>query len=473
MRSPRLLVALAAGLGLAVPAALLTGPSPAAPAEPESLGAPGSWTKVTTGEVSSLAEPGLYRTADQVLHIVYSRQGTSSDELAFTNVSPAGESVATGVAVGGWASLPQDPKIVETPGGGMRVVFGGIRTISGGDPYGTGQMFSATSDAVGTAWTLETGALTESHSASASYGTGATTLADGTPVVSFPLNSTLTWNVGGGLDSTYTIDSCCTYATTLARDGDAVWLAYAGNGETPATAGIFVKQLLPTVGDTIKAPRSSEGTDNLTPSQATAFVARPGGGLYAAYCIGYPTCDKIGLWQPGADKPVVVPGSKGAHDVALSTGPGGRLWIAWTTYDRVKLVHTSTAGLTFGPVRTLKPPKAADSLYGISIAGSDGSADVLINNGSALYHQLVLPRLTLKASPKTWPRQTKQKVTFTVTDAGSPVGGAKVTAAGKSCTSAVGTGRCSIKFPPMGKKRFTATARADGYAAGKVRLRVS
>jgi hypothetical protein len=249
-------------------------------------------------------------------------------------------------------------------------------------------------------------------------------------------------------------------------------MAWSGNGSTSATAGIFVRQLLPTAGAVTKAPRSSEGTDLVSPSQSTAFVARPGGGLYAAYCLGYPTCDAVGLWRVGSAQPVVVPGSKGARDIALSTGPGGRLWIAWTTYDVVRVVHTSTTGTHFGAVRTIKPPAAVDSLYGVSLAGSDGSADLLINSGTALWHQQVLPGLSVKAAPARWRHGAPQQVTFTVTDAGAAVTGARVSAAGRSCTTAV-SGHCSIRFAASGKKRITATARHAGYGAGTVRLRVT
>lgn len=386
MRAHRRPVVLAASLGLALTAALVApGPAPGVDARARTA----TWTKVTSGNVVNIAEPGLYRTSDGVLHLVYLRQGPSSDTLAFTSIG-AGGVTATGVAVGGWAALPQDPKVVGVPGGGMRLVFGGIRTTSGGDPYGTGQMFSATADAAGATWPLAAGALTASGYAIDSYGTGATTLADGTPVVSFPLNSTLTWNAGGSpADSTYTFGECCVYDSTLARDGDEVWVAFAANGSSAATAGLFVKRLLPTVGPTTKVPRSSEGSNTLTPSQSTAFVARPGGGLYVAYCVGYPTCTKVGLWRVGSDRPRMVRRSAGARDIAIATGPGGRLWIAWTTYDAVKVVHTGATGVHFSAVRTLKPPRAAPDLYGITIAGTNRSVDLVINNGSALFHRRV------------------------------------------------------------------------------------
>jgi hypothetical protein len=467
MRPSRLLALLPV---VALPIALtVTGLASPASAE---RGEPGTWTKITTGEVSNIVEPGLYRTADGVLHVSYQRDNASDDDLAYVNISPTtGKVVAAGDILTGWASLPTDPKIVAGPDGGMRLVFGGIIGQTG-NPFNSGQMFSTTSDAAGTSWTLQSTPLSQSTYGYASYGTGATTLSDGTPVVSFPVNTGLTWSVAG-VDSEYDAPGCCLYNSTLARDGDDVWVAYYSNATAAADQGVFVKQLLPVEGAPIKAPQSTSGGDSLNLSAAEPFVARPGGGLYATYCLGYPTCKQLGLWKLGTDKPVGVPGSAGAQEYAMSTGPGGRIWVAWAVGDTdlVRVTHTGTSGTKFGAVTTIKPPKGT-VVYGITVAGSDGSADVIINNGSALLHQQVLPGLTLKASPNHWKTGAKQKVTFTVTDTGDDVAGAKVGAAGESCTTN-GSGTCSITFAPIAKKKtILASARLAGYGAGKVELKV-
>ena len=67
---------------------------------------------------------------------------TSSETLAYTTIRANGSTGATGVTVNGWASLPEDPKLVGTPGGGMRLVFGGSDGVTA-DPFNTGQMYSA------------------------------------------------------------------------------------------------------------------------------------------------------------------------------------------------------------------------------------------------------------------------------------------------------------------------------------------
>jgi hypothetical protein len=469
VRLPRLALALPLS-GLLVASVL----SSTATADPRAeRGAPGTWTRITTGDVANIAEPGLFRTADGVLHVLYLRENYSTDDLAFTNISSTGKVVGSGDAVTGWASLPQDPKVVAGPGGGMRLVFGGLQDTNTANPYSSGQMYSALTDAAGTSWTVQPGALTQSGYAYGSYGTGATTLADGvTPMVSFPLSSGLTWNAGGApTDTTYDFGTCCTYHTSLAREGDATWSAFYANGSDDAHNGIFVKQLLPAVGQTVKAPLSTTGGDALDPGAAVPLATRSTGGVYAAYCVGYPTCTKIAVWRLGTAKPVLVRATGGAQEYSMSIGPGGRIWLAWSeaNTDVLHATHTGTTGTTFGAVTTIKPPKGA-TVYGLTIAASDGSADVIVADGSALFHQQVLPGLTLKASPESWKKAKKQKVVLTVTDAGDHVKGAKVTVGGRSCTTKA-SGSCSITFTPSTKKhRFWATARASGYGAAKVRL---
>lgn len=464
MHIRRLVLALAA---LTLPAALVAAPLPAATA-----GAPGTWTKVTTGGVSNTAEPGMYRTADGVLHLAYLRQNDMDEDLAYTTISGTGKVVDTGDILSGWGGLPSDPKLIDDGAGGIRAVFGGVDGVTG-SPFNTGQVFSSTSNAAGADWTLQSAPLTQSENGYASYGTGATTLADGSPVVSFPLNRTLTWNVGGGADQTDEFGACCLYNSTLARDAnDRLFVAFAANGSEPANAGVFVKQLLPAAGTTIKAPQSTKGAsaDFVMASQSTPLVER-GGSFFTAYCLGYPTCTGVGLWEIGTPKPLVVPGSAGAQEYAVAVGPGGRIWVAWAdTGDRVRVAHTGTDNLRFGAVTTIKPP-SGKTVYGIAVNASDGSADVVVNTGEALFHQQVLPALTLKASPGSWKKGRSQKVTFTVTEAGDDVAGAKVSAAGKSCiTQAAGT--CAISFPKTVRKNVVATARLAGYASGKVVLKV-
>jgi hypothetical protein len=260
----------------------------------------------------------------------------------------------------------------------------------------------------------------------------------------------------------------------MANDDGDVWLAWYANGNTAATNGVFVKQILPTAGPTMKAPQSSVGADSVAPMDGLSMVARTGGGVYLAYCVGYPTCDHIGLWKVGSDKVLAVPSTKYVSSIGLSPGPSGRIWVAWSdNIPRVRAVRTNVAGTGFGVVKTLGMPASQDGVYDVSIDGTDGRGDVVINTGNGFWHTQVAPGLSLKASPAKFKHGKKQKVTFTVTDAGDAITGATVKVGNASCTTAT-AGTCAITLPKTTKKgSLVAKATLSGYGAGSVRLKVS
>jgi hypothetical protein len=454
---------------LAAPAPADPAPGGGSPAGAAARGA-GAWTRITTGTVPNIVEPGMLRTADGVLHVVYLRQGTSASDLAFANLSPQGKLVATGNAVAGWASLPEDPKLVPTPDGGIRLVFGGLQDTNVANPYSSGQMFSATAPAAGTAWSVQPGALTQSGYAYASYGTGATTLADGSPVVAFPLNSTLTWNAGGApTDATSAFAECCLYYVSLARTGEQVWSAFYANGSAEGNQGVFVKQLLPAEGAAVKAPGSTTGGDSVSASQAVPLIALPDGGLLTAYCVGYPTCRSIGLWRVGAPKPFAVPGSRDAREYAVALEPNGRAWVAWSTGSgQVRFARSASYGVGFGAVTTIRPPAGA-TVYSMAVSAADGSADLVLGDGSSLWHRQVLPGLSLKATPQRWRKSKDQHVTFTVTDAGAKIKGAHVSGGGESCATGA-DGRCTLSYPAGRARHIWVVASHKGYGDARVRL---
>jgi hypothetical protein len=436
---------------------------------------PGDWTRISTGTVGITYQSSLHRTPDGVLHAIYPKT-TGADAASYGHAAiDANGHLATQSTVlsPGWATLDSSPAVIGD-GDGLRVVFGGIQSTDPGF-WSDGRMYTATAPEDGGAWTLPAQAVGISHSAYGSYGTAAVELADGTPVAAYPLNSDITWHVGTGpeADQSFTVGSCCTYYLAMVRDGDDVWLAWYGNGSTPSTNGTFVRQILPTLGPVLKAPGSSQGTGSL-PTGKVALVARTGGGVYAAYCTGYPTCDAIGLWKVGTDTVKKVPGSRYAANIGLSPGPSGRIWVAWSdNIPRVRAVRTGVGGGGFGPVRTLGMPAGKDAVYNVAIDGTTGRGDVVINVGNAFWHTQVAPGLSLKAAPRKWRHGAKQKVTFTVTDAGDAVPGAKVKVGTRTCTTSAG-GTCAITFPASTKKgTLVANASQNGYGAGSVRLKVT
>ena len=167
-----------------------------------------------------------------------------------------------------------------------------------------------------------------------------------------------------------------------------------------------------------------------------------------------------------------VPGSEGASHVAMGTGPGGRLWIAWDTpSDDIRAVRTSTSGLKFGAVRDVATP-GSSTVYGVTIEGSLGTGDIVFNDATRIRHTQVIPGLTLKASPTQWNGDKAVEVKFKVTDAGLAIAGAKVKILGEKCTTA-DNGVCKIDLPKLAKGKYKVKATKDDYAPGKDKLKVT
>ncbi len=459
---------------LAAVAALVILLGVSGPAGPALAGPPGKWTVVSGGGISNIDRPGLYRTGDGTLHVAFTSE-SGSDSVEVAHVSASGKSLGRHTVVSGWSTTTWDPVLVGAPGGGMRIVFGGLRTTTPSDPYSEGYLYQGSSDAAGAAWTLapSTTPAVASTQGYASYGTGVATLPDGTLVTAFPLNTEISYQVGSGPVQTFTVPDCCAYHVALAADGGAVYAAWYANGDAPSEQGVFVRQIYPTLGATVQAPGSVTKGDSLDPGARVAMVTRAGGGIYLAYLKGYPTTKSVALWKLGTSTVKNAPASKGASNVALSAGPAGRLWLAYDDgSDDLRAVRTSPSGAAFGAVQTLNVPGKSAVVYALAIEGSSGHGDVVFNDSLRILHQQVFAGLTLKADPKKWNGDKPAKVTFTVTDAGDPVKGATVKAKGKKCTTDK-KGVCKLTFPQLGSGKFEAVAEKKDYADGSVRLKVT
>jgi hypothetical protein len=458
-------------------AALVAPVAHAAPAAPERAKPAGKakWSTLASTGISTITEPGLFRTADGTLHVAITTQVPPADNaIEVAHVAANGSVIGTPTpAVGTWAAATFDPDLVGAPGGGMRLVFGGVRTRTTGDPYSEGYLYSASADASGSAWTLapNTTPVVKETGGYASYGTGVTTLPDGTLVAAYPINSGVSYQVGQNAPQGFTVPACCVYDMSLVQENGVVWAAYYANGSAAADQGVFVRQLYPTLGPAIQAPGSVSGGSSLAADQAVAMVARPGGGVYVAYKRGYPTTTSVAVWKVGDAAARAVPDSAGADFVDLSTTPDGRLWVGFDG-DRTsaQAVRSNQAATKFGAVQSAKMPKGT-TIYGLKINGGTGRGDVVVNTGTSILHTQLLSGLTVKASPKSLKAGKPGELRVKVTDAGEAVKGATVKAKGEKCKTDK-KGRCTIKLPKLGKGAVNVLATAGGYNAGSDRVRV-
>lgn len=439
---------------------------------PAQAARPGKWTTISSSPVVNFSEPDMYRTADGVLHVAISTDTHAVDGIEVAHISPRGDLTGRTAAITNWRSVEETPRLTGAPGGGMRLVFGGLITGATSGAYNEGYAYYAASDASGAAWTLapNTAPAIQDIGAYGSYGTGATQLADGTLVAAFPRNSRITYQVGANPPQSFSVPECCAYNVNLASDGGNVYAAWYANGYAAANRGVFVRQIHPVLGPTMQAPQSVTGGNSLAAGQTIAMAARPGGGVYLAYIKGYPGTKAVAVWRVGSPKPKLIKGSKGGTKIAMSAGSDGRLWVAFRDASNdIKVMRTNRSAKKFGVVQTVKVPKGTTT-FRVAIEAGNGRADLAVNTGPAIMHTQVLPGLSVKASPRAVRAGVATKVTFKVTDAGAAVKGAKVKAKGRSCTTD-NKGRCSITVPASSRP-VTVKATKRSYATGQVTVKV-
>lgn len=416
-----------------------------------------TWTQVTDSEGRNIDEVSAARTEDGVLHVLwYARVGSNLEEIRHTPVDTDGEVGDPATASAGWPSAG-NPAVIVTSDGGLRVFFPGL-TLSSGTGSG---MQSATSDSQGTTWTEQGGRVSSSQSAMPD-GTGAALRQDGTPAFAYAVSFTLGLHFGlnpADPDTDLlTGNACCDYLPNLAfsETDDNGYIAWYSNVDNQD--GLWVQPIWPTVGTATAVPKSAIDDKAVPPSQRTPIAARTGAeGTYVAYCSGYPTCKEVLLWQIGEDEPVSVAKGTDIEDVNLAADPDGRLWVVWedTAESSLYAVRTDEDASELGAIVAFDEAPDTDTVWKLQGNATSDSLDVFASfttpDSLATWHTQVLPGLTVET------KKTKKNVTFTVSDAGVPIKGAKVAFKKKAIT----TNAKGQATGPVGKG--TATVTMSGY----------
>jgi hypothetical protein len=434
---------------------------------PAAAGPPGSWTRLP-GTVVNFAEPGLARTSDGTLHVVYVRKNGTNADLMHVPITTAGKPGKASVALGGWRAMNQ-PDLLRMPDGSLRVFFGGIRSTGTGEKNTA--LNTATAPASGATWTLQPGKAAQSNSAYSGATAGAGLAKDGTPISAWYSTGSMGFHYGtspNDPDRTVPASGCCLYEPEIAVDS-ASGQAYIGFFSLERSAeGLYAQAISPagTQGKRWAAPGVRVGKDALNPGGRTALTGRIGAaGVFMAHGQGYPTYKTVAVSRVGASKPQIVVKADRAEHINVAAAPGGRLWVMWEQNGTIYATRTNGAAKRIGGVNAIRPPRGA-TIYRLSGEGSSGPLDLVANlqagGGQALWHQQILPKLQLTG------KRAGAKIVFTVTDAGEPIAAANVKAAGRTLKTAK-NGRATLANAPA--QRVKASASKAGYAAATATVR--
>jgi hypothetical protein len=427
----------------------------------------GQWTRLP-GTVVNFAEPGLARTSDGVLHVLYVRKNGTKSDLVHVAVSPAGKVGNDSIALGGWSAMSH-PDLLQMPDNTLRAFFGGIRSTAPGDDNDA--MNTATAPASGGPWTLKPGHAAQATYAYATTYAGAALAKNGTPISSWAGTPGLGFHYGvdpADPDGKIPQSGCCLYNPDVGVDAPSgqAWVGFSSN-ET-ATPGMFVNAIGPSgaQGDRELAPGSITGKNFLQPLNRTPITGRIGAaGVFLVYGQGYPTAKTFALWRVDSGKPQIVIKADGMKHASLAAAPDGRLWLMWERNGTIYATRTNHAATKVEPLSTLKPP-GSKSVYELDGEGSAGPLDLIANDGEGLWQQQVWPRLALTSSTRK--AGARRTFTFRVLDAGDPVVGATVKAGGKSLKTAA-NGVATLKQAHAAHVK--ATASKVGYVSASVTVR--
>jgi hypothetical protein len=438
-------------------------PSTIAAAPAPNAGPPGKWTRITDTNLDNIDEVGLARTSDGVLHVLWPAQsGALDNAVMHTGITPKGEVAGTQTVEGGLHSL-RSPDLIVEPSGGLRTFFGATTGVNDHDGIRT-----ASAGPDGASWTVQ--ALRASKSQQAGE-VGAALTSSGTPIFAWAISFHL--YVHTGMNPTTpdldlrTETKCCDYSPDLATDSATGETFVAWYSNATGEFGTWVQRVAPSLGEKTFVPGSAQNGNAVHPRNRTQIAARIGApGVFVAYCGEYPECKRARLWQVGSGEPMTVGRGGDVESVGISASPGGRLWVFWQDNDSdlLKATRSNPAATKMGAIVKVKPPKGTTSLWRVAGEGSLGHLDlfshVSTGNSIATWHTQVRPGLTLRC-------QGGKVINCTVSDAGDPLGGAKVTIGGKTLTSN-SKGKVSVNLPPG---TFVAKATKGGYTGASKRVK--
>ena len=188
-------------------------------------GGPGRWSQVTAAGTLSIADVGLVRGADGILHVIWAQGNTSGRAKIIDSPIGPGGTAAARVTIASGQFLVTDPDATATPTG-LDAFWNGIQSGKPSSPQGT---FEVTRPVKGGRWKAagSTPPLPAVPFTSSSDSAGAGS--DGKPWVAFTgTDSLVVLHLGHRETQIPPKTGCCVYNPAFGTDGatGATWLAY-------------------------------------------------------------------------------------------------------------------------------------------------------------------------------------------------------------------------------------------------------
>jgi hypothetical protein len=475
----------AAGIGvMALVAAVMFGGREAGAARPAAVPKLGHWTSLSATGVLS-GTPAVWEDFTHHATVLWEHDAGTTFTYDAAQIAPTGTPGATTDIFAGnhWASLSSQPSLVEQEATPL-VIFSGIQGSKGN--YSLGCIYGAS--ATTQPWTLAQWSM--SHDCAHPDGRAGENNV-GTPAAAWPGSQSVQYRIGTSQaipatspDSSFPVSANGTvYKTGVAADtggSDDFYIAWAQTFSNPATHdGYYVKDVTSGAA-AVKAPGSNTNSINRLGQFANlAITSRDSGpGVYIAYCTGTSGCH-LKLWRVGATSAMSLPSTPNPGMVSISSGPGGRIWVAWFDENTLKVYVTRSNEKVsrFGPVRSYRTSCVEHGLLGLA-SGTYGRLDIALQclNASVKAQEFatqVEVGLHLSANPAKVSNTSAHTITMTVTDAGDPVSGAKVTFRGASKLTN-SNGKASFTLPKhTTPKTYTATATKSQYLHATTTVKVT
>lgn len=426
---------------------------------------------ISSGTVPTTDAPGLLRGPDGVLNVSYVREHGDAGYVvaAVARVGADGRVLSDQQVVGPLLSI--EGTTLSTTPSGMRMAFSSSGL--GGSYQEQGGIYHALRDANG-AWTLPAEGLNKSEGPNMD----SVTLTDGTPVTAVDSWSGFWLRAGTftgrevDAPDDQAMEGTGGYNINLERVGDEVYVAWNTLGRTSGP-GTFVQRVHPTRGPVVPAPGSAWSADAVGSINPSALAVSTTGQLYSAYCTGTAVfeCRHINLWNVTTGHVERVRGSADAKSITLTSAPNGRMWITWRSDSSVLTgVRTNRSGTAVG-APTVRRMDGDHSFPHSAAESSLGFADVVLTSSGRHHLARLLPSLHVDTSARRLRAGRAQRITFEVTDAGDPVRGAKVRAAGTACRTS-SSGRCTLRVRPVRAQRLAVKVTARSYAQASTALEV-